>query len=726
MSAFRRGHRKSENQPDGVPANKKPRSDNTNGLSFDDDDPFADDITGEEWEFVATQAELKHSEHNQQKKNSPSCSTSFKQPQPRTGQISGHEDSKLIAALKSKLSVYETKMDELQSSFDCKNGETLLLRDRLSNAEKQLNQEKMKVIEMQNNQEKQNSEREKYAGKQIEKCKDEVQFKQAELQESQNLIRNLERKIKSLEHQNSTLKSRSPVKPVSTCGEGIKIDEFSTSQNGQYVGTTSNAKKIKLVKPESPRISSKSILRAEFTDKPFEKSTKVSGHANAKAPDPCDAENQTSVLKMLPQRWKLQSKILQHGCRGHSMLQSIIAGDNPVSIATKAKIPSVFQIVGSEVANTKSNTIRGLSENLKRYLSTIPQNMTLFDKFYTTSFEDDASGLLNVIGGHIKTFASFQDVLPSENNLTAESSSYHTAPTEQEHAVAVKTCYNALGKGINTICQNAVSSLHMLLVICEHLPTVCDSKESQELLPVIGRLCNIARWNPKTDLKDNVLVLLLQILTIHAKFSENGMYFKIYEQIVKIDMLLPLITHKNVKVQSCMLDLLNALLSFYPVFAVDLVKSVDCASILCHITDLIGMQITFKSKLRFELLMKSLQFVSNLVANHQSLLIEHSCFSEIYNGVDSLLYSELRSWKADDDEMRQFVIKSALCLLHSCVSVYPDSIPGSRRLHSHQFTMMLLSEFFHKHSDETSFWNVELGRIIETEVKSVMEEGDSS
>ena len=199
------------------PASKRPRTsllgpaNNKNSAAQNDPDPFGDDDwTNDELaelEFVATQVEKGNNLNN-------SCYV--------TGNQNNCEDTDNLSILRMEL--------------DQKSGETKILRDKITDLEKLLCNERKLKQDIQDSKSAETAQLNSRFEKTVDSFKGQLQFKQKELTEAQSVINNLELK-------NASLKQ--------------KLDEKKLSGKFTDQLPSTSSVKIKLVKPESPKISSK-------------------------------------------------------------------------------------------------------------------------------------------------------------------------------------------------------------------------------------------------------------------------------------------------------------------------------------------------------------------------------------------------------------------------------------------------------------------------------------
>ncbi|CAK8698314.1 unnamed protein product [Clavelina lepadiformis] len=213
-------------------------------------DPFGD-FTGDELlelELVASQMENKSASTSKQ--NVPNHLYGFAAPPvpQKVGNISvtkvtsqkSENLSELVKELQEQCSDYEQEINNLQTVNNQKSGEAQLLRDKVNNVEKLLHEERQAKVATERTKKAEKTQKEKDLEKKVEQYRDQMEFKKAELQEAQNLIRNLELKNKSL------------VQDFTTSGTSLLKHSFD-----QDTGESSSQKRIKFVKPESPRVTKK-------------------------------------------------------------------------------------------------------------------------------------------------------------------------------------------------------------------------------------------------------------------------------------------------------------------------------------------------------------------------------------------------------------------------------------------------------------------------------------
>lgn len=112
-------------------------------------------------------------------------------------------------------------------------------------SEKEKTDHKNKLLNIQQMKERHKSEKEEVLEKELESVRGQMEFKEAEILESQNLIRNLEQKNKMLvkNHQANSGTSGSAVKRPNS-----EFNDWDMQSTQEIAGS---AKRIKFVKPKS-------------------------------------------------------------------------------------------------------------------------------------------------------------------------------------------------------------------------------------------------------------------------------------------------------------------------------------------------------------------------------------------------------------------------------------------------------------------------------------------
>lgn len=759
MSSYQQNGRKNPSSDNSWPASKRPRmgsSSNTKCEKADvDDDPFADDdITGEEleeWELLASQAEINLTQEKSREcsktingihQNGVGNRSTFKMPTARTNHVNNNlKNSDMVKELQTKLFMYEKQVKELEQSYKRKDGETLLLRDKLSRTEKDLVQQKVKVVEIQKRYDDAEVEHDKRMQKEMERYKDQAQFKQAEIMESHNLIKNLEAKNKSLEQQRKSGASGAVL-------NNRKKEFYDTIWSGSQSEMGTSAKKIRLVKPESPRIQNFNQLnKPSFSDDPLGRKRPIKSSpskpqvSTTPTSSPSDNEISTKVEKSEKHgkrlsRMKLKSKYCSNGLSVHMTLGSILSEFH--STQTEYKHPLLHLL-----SDTRRKSNIGTMESLQRLM----QNSHIQDKVFENLCRikpDDSNGnnnmneeyeILSMMNDVISSYVNLQDTMNGNRSISQDTSSFHTAPSEEPVTApsVVPTCPSRqkISNSKTSVCKDAYAALQLLHMLTTNSLRITDYilNQSSNMLENLLKICNIERWNPKLEHCQEISTIALSIVNTLAKVCTNDIQINSFVTTFKPDLMVSLITHQDLDINCNSLDLMTTL-THYSSYALSILKEEkdsDTPSLLCHICDKTCAErplfIAKDSWLIF--LTKVMNLLSLLIAEHESMLVENSCYAEIYRAADVVLYNELLMWKKNNscrNSKRIHLIQNALCLLHSCANVYTDAIPGSRRDHRHQVVLTDLEDFLPNCGDQSSFWSQELNRIVKSEVGALFEE----
>uniref|UniRef100_H2XL69 Uncharacterized protein n=1 Tax=Ciona intestinalis TaxID=7719 RepID=H2XL69_CIOIN len=222
---------------------------------FDDDDDF----TGaelEEIEMLASQVESQHGVHKQPSKpdktSTASGSIQFKLPQTshiRTPSTSNHNKMSMnndVTLLQQQFNEQEKKIKEMAKLTNQKSGEARVLRDKLKHAENLLFEERQAKILQENEKKEEKIKHENELAKKLEALTDQIAFKEAELKEAESVIKNLSLKNKMVQKKNIRKPERK-----SSGQPCFPSDDWACTQSSE-----SAKKRIRLVKPESPKVSS--------------------------------------------------------------------------------------------------------------------------------------------------------------------------------------------------------------------------------------------------------------------------------------------------------------------------------------------------------------------------------------------------------------------------------------------------------------------------------------
>uniref|UniRef100_H2YP75 ATR-interacting protein n=1 Tax=Ciona savignyi TaxID=51511 RepID=H2YP75_CIOSA len=267
-----------------LPASKRPRvgfssADQTKGTKFNDYGvnsttgiEFDDDFTGaelEELEVLASQVESKNLTCTSMskpklpdtKQNSASGSFKFKQLSnlhKRTVTSSGPTlpVKDLSISPSKQLKEQEKKIKDLETLNNQKCGEARLLRDKLKNVEKLMNKELQAKLTNESMMKDEVTKLEADMSKKMEVLRDQIKFKDAELKEAENMIQNLTFRNKMLLQESKE----------QTSNKNPFVQQSFANGNWSCSKTDESAKKIiRLVKPESPRVTS-NIKRFKHND----------------------------------------------------------------------------------------------------------------------------------------------------------------------------------------------------------------------------------------------------------------------------------------------------------------------------------------------------------------------------------------------------------------------------------------------------------------------------
>ncbi|XP_078486459.1 uncharacterized protein LOC100175364 [Ciona intestinalis] len=269
---------------------------------FDDDDDF----TGaelEEIEMLASQVESQHGVHKHppskpDKSGTASGSIQFKLPQTghiRTPSTSNHNKMSMnndVMLLRQQFTEQEKKIKEMAKLTNQKSGEARVLRDKLKHAEKLLFEERQAKILQENEKKEEKMKHENELAKKLEALTDQIAFKEAELKEAESVIKNLSLKNKMVHGGNMQKPERK-----SSGQPCFPSDDWACTQSNE-----SAKKRIRLVKPESPKVSS-NIGK-------LKRSGSTSGQLKPTAPK--QTSDQKS-LKIPRSKFKLSSTLLKPG-----------------------------------------------------------------------------------------------------------------------------------------------------------------------------------------------------------------------------------------------------------------------------------------------------------------------------------------------------------------------------------------------------------------------------
>ncbi|XP_039250465.2 uncharacterized protein LOC120328126 isoform X1 [Styela clava] len=757
MSRYQHNASKNPLPDDCRPARKRPRIfsssiDNCTKAIQEDDDPFADDdVTGEElkeWEFFASQAEMKLTQEQSKVQTTQvnghhqngTGNSSFKIPPRKTSHIiTNQKNSDFVEELKNKVTVCENQIKELEQSYKMKDGETLILRDRLSKAEKDLTQQKLKVVEVQKRYDNAEVEHDKKLQKELERYKDQVQFKQAEIMESQNLIKNLETKYKILEQQKYSGTSDNI---LNNTKNGFHDTMWTNSQSESG---TSAPKKIRLVKPESPRVQNSHLLnKASFSDDPLGRKQPMKSSPNKHSSEISSySADEVSLTKTRSpthskrlSKLKLKSKYLSNeSSSGQMLLRNILSKTDEAHSNTSHHSFMNLLIRKNRKSASLQSLHRMMLKNNKSQNKVFGNLCQLrHNEINDVSDMNDEFEILSLISDIFISYINLQESLTGNRMNSQDTSSYHTAPLEQPASTAIipHCTSNAHSNNRSSISKDTDAALQVLHILVTNSHKIRDFllNQSSDILTNLLAMCRTERWNLNLEHRECISSTALSIVNILAKSIIADMSITRFTTTLKPEVMAPLITHQNIDIKLNSLDVIITL-SHHPSYALSIVKEEqqsDTPSILCHICDICC---TVRPQTVIEgdwliLLTKVMTLLSILISEHESLLVDHSCYSEIYRAADVLLYNQLVTWKKERSNClkRVNLIQKALCLLHSCANVYTDAIPGSRRDHRHQLVLTNLEEFLNINGDRTSFWSQELNRIVKLEVSAIFEDVD--
>nr|CAB3260434.1 uncharacterized protein LOC100175364 [Phallusia mammillata] len=628
---------------------------------FGDDDIFTGDALAE-LEMVASQVEnaVKHGNELTKtkeikttvKESNPQIAGKFAFKQPNNNLSKNATTSKLssdgpsdvymeLERLKQQCAQYELKVKDFEQRNKQSSGEASLLRDKLHSTERVLHEERQLKSAEATRLKKEKTNKELELTKKIEIFKDQVQFKEAELKEAQNLIRNLETKNKMLSEES---------KLVSSTREGM----FSNQRQSQ--ADDISHKKIKFVKPESPRVPSSKhkILKVESP-----RVVPVKSSSSSQEPKPLTMREKRRVCRL----------------------------QNVASIPTHLPSPAQTQLIHS---------LQTLLVECKHSSMVHDQNQVEKQKYIDTIHNIEHLTSSSLEKGDEYVFQILPNLVDSTKDCLSKWTASQENAQEKHHLLTPLSTTNCL--------------------IRTH-PNVANSimDKTVGLLSVVNNYLSESQMNKPMELTTK----LLDFVCLLPESATKPMPGHLTDRLTKTAEVLSIYTVQATlrdHVLNLAFNFVGSQTLVEKIVSPSSNQGASLLSTLCHTST----DEAAKENPSINFLSQVVALLSELTCEHEDLLTKQECFAEIYHTLNVILYYQLTHWetKADISPPRDRLISQSVCLLHSCSNIYVDGIPGVARDHKHLLVLWKLQRFLEKRDGET-FWLSELRKIVNSEICSI-------